>query len=493
MKEFYNYLPLWATMLPILATIPLYFIERQSGRMRDIFSQLVAGVTLILVAIMFPYISAHGEIGTAFPRVFPPFGISFRVDILGYILALIAAGIWFLSTVYSAVYMDHQGSQNRYYPFLLLSLGGCLGVFMTGDFFSLFVFFELMSLASYVLVVHEETAAAMAAGYKYLILTLIGGLALFFGIVIAYELAGNVNIAPNNYLFLENNRLALIAFISFLVGFGMKMGIFPLHVWLPDAHPVAPSPASALLSGVMLKTGAYGLLRIVYNVYGLNFILAAGWQNILLVLAGTTIFLGSAVAIAQTDIKRRLAYSSIGQMGYVMLGTALLTENGLIGNIFHIFSHAVMKSTLFLAAGAIIYKTKKRKINDLGGIGYDMPLTMGFFSIAAFAMIGIPPLNGFVSKWLLAAGALDAGKPFYVFLLILSSLMNGIYYLPIIISAYFGENKEGKKWAKPFSELKFSMLWPMGVLALACLVFGLFPFNYPLTWAETAAKMLLGR
>ncbi|MTI95602.1 MAG: monovalent cation/H+ antiporter subunit D family protein [Firmicutes bacterium] len=492
MADFINYLPVWATILPIVATIPLYIIERRSARLRDFFAQLITGTTLVLVIAMYPQIRDVGEVAIAFPRIFPPFGISFRVDMLGFILAAIASTVWFLSTVYSTVYMDHEGGQNRFYPFLLLSLGGCMGVFLTGDFFSLFVFFELMSLSSYVLVVHEESAAAMAAGYKYLILTLIGGLALFFGIVIAYEIAGNVNILPDNFLFSEPNQLALSAFLAFIVGFGMKMGVFPLHVWLPDAHPVAPSPASALLSGIMLKTGAYGMMRVIYNVYGVDFIQEAGWHNILLVMAAITIFLGSAVAIAQTDIKRRLAYSSIGQMGYVLLGMAFMNLNGLTGSIFHIFSHALMKSTLFLCAGAIIYKTGKRKINELSGIGLQMPITMAAFSIAAFAMIGIPPLNGFISKLVLAMGALDAGKWYFVVLLILSSLMNGIYYLPIIISAFFGVSPEKKVWAKPFSELKLSMLWPVCVLAIACILFGLFPLNFPLTWAEIAAKMLLG-
>lgn len=491
-KEFYNYLPFWATLLPALATVALFFIEQRSAKLRDLFAQLVSGVTVLLVAFMYPYVQAHEVIGVSFPNILPPFGISFRVDILGFLLALIASVIWFFAAVYSKVYMGHEGAGNRYYPFLLLSLSGCLGVFLTGDFFSLFVFFELMSLSSYVLVVHEESAAAMAAGYKYLILTLIGGLALFFGIVIAFEVAGNVNIAPGNFLFQDSTRLPFLAFLSFLVGFGMKMGIFPMHIWLPDAHPVAPSPASALLSGVMLKTGAYGLIRVVYNVYGPELIAKAGWDNILLVLAAITIFLGSAVAIAQTDIKRRLAYSSIGQMGYVLLGLALLNENSLVGTIFHIFSHALMKSTLFLCAGAIIYKTGKRKISDLAGIGYEMPITIACFTIAALAMIGIPPLNGFISKLLLSMGALDANKPGYVFLLILSSLMNGIYYLPIIISAFFGVEKEKRVWGKPFSELKISMWMPIVLLAVGCLVFGLLPVNLPLSWAETAAKMLMG-
>lgn len=164
MNSVYNYLPLWATLFPVLATVPLFFVERRSAKIRDVFAQAVTGITLLLVALMYPYVRDHGVIGVSYPGILPPFGISFRADILGFMLALIAAAVWFLATVYSKVYIGHEGGGNRYYPFLLLSLGGCLGVFLTGDFFSLFVFFELMSLASYVLVVHEESDAAIAAG-----------------------------------------------------------------------------------------------------------------------------------------------------------------------------------------------------------------------------------------------------------------------------------------------------------------------------------------
>jgi len=198
------------------------------------------------------------------------------------------------------------------------------------------------------------------------------------------------------------------------------------------------------------------------------------------------------VAIAQTDIKRRLAYSSIGQMGYVLLGLSLLNVNGLTGTIFHIFSHALMKSTLFLCAGAMIYKTGKRQIREFAGIGFQMPITIGCFTVAALAMIGIPPFNGFISKLVLSIGALDAGKPGFVFLLVLSSLMNGIYYLPIIINAFLGVEKEKRVWAKPFTELKAGMWVPIVLLALGCLIFGLFPINYPLAWAESAANLLMG-
>ncbi|HOC06108.1 MAG: complex I subunit 5 family protein [Bacillota bacterium] len=492
MKGFYNYLPVLAVCFPVFASLVVFGLQRYSARARDIAVLIGTGITFALVAWMYPYIQSQGTIGILFSGILPPFGLSFSADIFSFFLALIASGVWLLATIYSREYIAHEGRQNRYYPFLLLTLGGCLGVFLTGDFFSLFIFFELMSFAAYVLIVHEESPGAMAAGYKYLILTLIGGLALFFAIVIAFEEAGNVLIAPGNFLITSISPLALSAFIGFLLGFGIKMGVFPLHIWLPDAHPVAPSPASALLSGVMLKTGAYGLIRVVYNVYGPELIAQAGWDIILMVLASITIFLGSAVALVQTDIKRRLAYSSIGQMGYVLLGISLLTLNGLTGTIFHILAHALMKSALFMCAGAIIFKTGKREISELSGIGYEMPITLSVFTVASLSMIGIPPFNGFISKLVLSLGALDAGKAGFVVLLIVSSLLNGIYFLPIVINGFLGVKKEQRIWPKPFAELKASMWIPLVILAVLCGIFSVLPVNYPLGWAEAAARMLTG-
>jgi len=284
----------------------------------------------------------------------------------------------------------------------------------------------------------------------------------------------------------------------------MKAGMFPLHVWLPDAHPVAPSPASALLSGIMLKTGAYGLIRVIFHVFSPELMKSGGWDTIMGVLAVITILLGSAVALTQSDIKRRLAYSSISQLGYVLLGLSILNENAIIGAVFHIFSHAFMKSVLFLAAGAIIWNTGKRQIADLQGIGRQMPITLGCFSIAAFAMIGIPPLNGFLSKWTLALGALDANMAIYVFVLLVSSLLNALYYLPIIIPGFFevpGGGSAGHGHDHEHDEhheIKFDikeaaplMLAVMIVLALCTFIFGLTPNNVAFNLSRLTAEYLL--
>jgi multicomponent Na+:H+ antiporter subunit D len=217
----------------------------------------------------------------------------------------------------------------------------------------------------------------------------------------------------------------------------------------------------------------------------------SGWTLILAVVAVITILLGSAVAITQEDLKRRLAYSSVGQMGYILLGMSILTERALIGNIFHIFSHAFMKSTLFLAAGAIILKTGKRNIKDLGGIGRQMPFTMFSFTLAALAMIGIPPFNGFLSKWTLSLGAMDAGVPFFVLILLISSLLNGLYYLPIIISAFFGAEPGHEHEHVIVNEAPYKMLIPIAILAVSCLLFGLLPTNLPFDLSRVAADFLL--
>jgi len=493
----FSWLPVLAVVIPLVGTLVIYLVEYRSWRLRNALSAVTAAITLIVVLDMYPAIRAGKIIEANFPRIIPPLGISFRVDPLSFLLAVTTAFIWLMVTLYSLEYMSHEHHKNRYYPFLILTLSGCLGVVLTGDLFSLFVFFELMSLTAFVLVIHEETPEAMRAGFKYLIMTIVGSLALFFAIVVTYELAGTLKFSLNGFFF-DTSLLSFLGFLGYIIGFGVKAGMVPLHVWLPDAHPVAPSPASALLSGLMIKTGAYGLLRVIYNVYGADLIQSMGWYNILIWASAITIFLGSAVAIVQDDIKRRLAYSSIGQMGYILLGMGLFTQSALVGDIFHIFSHAFMKSTLFLCAGAIIYKTGLRKIKDLAGIGKRMPITMGAFTIAAMAMIGIPPLNGFISKWNLSLGALQAGKPFFVFLLLVSSLMNVIYYAPIIITAFMsGDHSKDDSAAhgtdkkrKLFGEVPLAMLIPMIILALGCLVFDLFPENLPLYLATLSARLL---
>ena len=484
---------LFIILFPIVMTAVIMYVGDKSEKLRNALAMATSAVIFLLTISLYPLVVGGNIIQVTLFEILPNLEISIRLDLLSFSLAALASFIWFLCTVYSLDYMAAEHGGSRYYPVLTFTLGSCIGIFLAGDFFTLFVFFELMSLIAYILVVHEETEEALKAGYKYLVMTIIGGLALFFGIILIFEIGGTVSLGVGTIV-TETSTLALIAFICFLIGFGMKAGMFPLHVWLPDAHPVAPSPASALLSGIMLKTGAYGLYRVVFSIYSLEVIKAGRWDIILGVLAVITILLGSAVALTQDDIKRRLAYSSIGQMGYVLLGLSILNSNAITGSMFHIFSHAFMKSCLFLAAGAIIWKTGKRKISEMGGIGRQMPFTMACFSIAALAMIGIPPLNGFLSKWTLGLGALDANITFYALVLLVSSLLNALYYLPIIVPAFFeipGEEKHDNAGLQ-LNDATPRMLAPLIILAICTILFGLMPGNLPFELSRLTSAFLLG-
>ncbi len=491
-------IPLWVVLFPIFMTPAIFILSKRSEKLRDGLSVLTAVITFFSVASLYPFVMEGKTIEYTLFQILPELGVTVRIDILSFCLAILSSFVWMMATIYSLDYMKPEHGKNRYYPVLIFTLGATLGIFFAGDFFTLYVFFELMSLVSYVLIIHEETPTALKAGYKYLIMTIIGGLALFFAIIATFELAGSVSLSKG-VLVSKPSTLAFFAFVCYLIGFGMKAGMFPLHVWLPEAHPVAPSPASALLSGIMLKTGAYGMLRVLFYIFNIEVVQSARWDLLVAVLAVITILLGSAVALTQFDLKRRLAYSSIGQMGYVLLGMILFTEQGLVGDIFHIFSHAFMKSTLFLAAGAIIWKTGLRNINDLAGIGRKMPFTMGAFTIAALAMIGIPPLNGFLSKWTLSLGALEAGLPIYVVILLISSLLNGLYYLPIIIAAFFGGEEQEHAHGEAQhveaginlrGEATAKMVIPMVILGLGCFFLGLFPSNIAYELSLKAAVFL---
>lgn len=503
----YSSLPALAALLPILGGLVFYFLTRNVGnRSRERIAIAISTLPLILVVLMYPAIK-DGHVLEAGYRLFQlPLSITFRVDSLGFFLALLASFLWLLATVYSPRYLTHSHAHTRYYTFMLLAQGGCIGVFVTGDLLGLFLFFEFMAISTYVLIAHEEDSYSMFAGAKYLYMTVAGGLAVFFGLLTTYYLSGSVAFAQPGGLIAESSNYALLAFIAFIIGFGIKAGMFPLHVWLPDAHPAAPAPASALLSGIMIKTGAYGLIRVFMDIYSPEFFSRVNWNTWILVLASITILLGSALAIMQDNLKRRLAYSSIAQIGYILLGIALVNERAMLGAVYHIFTHAFMKGCLFLCAGAIIVQTGKKNISEMGGLGYRMPLTMICFTIASLSMVGIPPFNGFISKWQLSLASLEAGMPVFVALLIISSLLNAVYYFPIVVAAFFGHKKQEKSGVKKIrrgedretsvvkpglaEEAPGSMLIPTAILAAGCFIFSITPVNWPFEFIHTLAQTL---
>ncbi len=482
-----NVLPIIIIIFVFILTGIIYYTSLYSERTRDVLLIGTLGLSFLMLLPYFPLILQGRTFTYVIAEFIPPFGISFRVDALSYSLSLLASFIYMMAGIYSLDYMKYEEHTSRYAVSFMLTYGSILGVFFAADLFTLFIFFELMSLISYMLIIHNETAEALKAGYKYLIVTVIGGLFLFLGIVVVFELSGNISFVYAGSVATFTNYVALLGYFSFLLGFGMKAGMVPLHIWLPEAHPVAPSPASALLSGLMIKTGAYGLIRISFQIFNFSLLMNTNWNLILVGFAIVTIFLGSAMALFQENLKRRLAYSSIGQMGYILLGIGIMNGVAITGSIFHIFTHAFMKSTLFLAAGAMIKKTGKKNINELRGIGHQMPFTMLAFTIASLSMIGIPPLMGFLSKWTLSMGALADGHTMYVVVLLISSLMNSLYYLPIVNSAFFQYSFDPELNKRTISPV---MLLPIIILGVSCLVYTLIPFNIFYTFAEMSSNML---
>lgn len=484
-----KYFPILIIAVPVYGAFIAAFLGLKSEKIRDWFVVLVSFVTFLLVAGMTKIIFANQILRFSTSQAAFGVGLNFSVDKLSYFMAIITSFIWLVVTIYSLGYMSHESKRNRFYFFWLLVLGANLGVYLTSDFFSLFIFFEGLSIFAYPLIIHSETDEAKKAGTKYLYMAIIGGLALLSGIFLMLYYGGSTNISFTMANSAAAVNVKILIAVLMMVGFGVKAGMVPLHVWLPDAHSAAPSPASALLSGVMIKAGAYGIIRLVHFNFGPSLFVDLGLSNLLLGLALIAIIAASAAAIKQTEIKRMLAYSSVAQMGYILAGIALASPVALIGGIIHILNHALMKSTLFLSAGAFYRQTGKKNISELKGIGWQTPMIAFCFSIAGLSMIGLPLFAGFVSKWFLAVGALDSSSrqllnPSYsssvIVFLLLSSLLNLAYYGPIILNAWRKNvSTDTGKWSNNRKLINNgpgrAMLLPVIILTVGVILAGIYP------------------
>lgn len=412
-------LPLAIVMLPIIGAIIAAPIGYFSEKYRDYMVLAVTAATFILSIFLFYHSWQNIVIGQYYVG-FGELPLYFRVDRLGAVFNLLSSFIWFLATIFSLSYMTHELRRNRYYTFYLLTLGGCLGVFLTADLFSLFFFFELMSIASYLLVIHNQSEEALKAGRLYIFLGIFGGLCLLAAIIMLYWQTGSVLIEPrlDEIIILPARLLILILLI---IGFGIKAGMVPLHIWLPKAHPVAPAPASALLSGIMIKTGAYGIIRVLTVIYtpaseeAKSLWLFTEQTGYVIIWFGiATMFFAAVMAMFQLNAKRILAFSSISQMGYILMGIGVCAYLGLDGAVafggfsFHIINHAFFKAGMFMMVGAVYYRTGEIELNRLGGLWRDFPLTSIVFLLAAMGIAGIPGLNGYTSKVLLHHAIVEA-------------------------------------------------------------------------------------
>lgn len=410
----------------------------------------------------------------------PPMGIEIRVGFLEAFLMATVTSIGLLIVVWSLRGLGGEVNHTAvpgYYTILLLVMSGMLGMIMAADLFNMYVFIEVTGLSACALAAARSDRRGTLAAFKYLALATIGSGFILFAIGLIYMVTGNLNLAYVSRELLSGwahyPQLLWVAVCFLVVGFGIKAALFPLHVWLPDAHSSAPSPSSAVLSGLVVKVYAFALIKIL-GVVLVGEGMAVSWgaiRVVILVMSAGAILGGSAFALVQTGVKRLLAYSTVAQMGYVFLGVGLGTPAALTAAMFHLMAHAVMKSCLFLAAGTVAQRTGVRNVADYDGMGRRMPLTMAAFSMAALSMMGMPGFVGLISKWYLAVGAMEAGLPIYAVLMVVSGVLNACYYLPIIERAYFRPGTGGA----PPGEGPVLTLIPIAVLAAGCVVLGIMP------------------
>lgn len=407
--------------------------------------------------------------------------IYFRIDSVGTLFSLLAVTVLLCAGFFSFEYMKHEEHESRYYGFYLILFGVLNALCFAGNLITFYLFFELLTLSSMPLVLHNGSREAIMAGLKYLFYSLCGAYGALFGIYFLYRSCDSLTFTTNGALraaaVTEHGGFLLLTAFIMLLGFGVKAGMFPMHAWLPTAHPVAPAPASAVLSAVIVKAGVLAIIRVI-GMFGLDFLRGTWVQTAWISLTLITVFMGSMLAYREPVLKKRLAYSTVSQLSYILFGLAVMNETSLTGALCHVLAHGFVKAVLFLCAGAMIYQTGKTRVEEMRGIGKEMPLTLWCFAMASLGLIGIPPTGGFVSKWYLALGSLQSGLPVFDVLgpviLLVSALLTAGYLLPPVIHGFFpGADYDygGLQKKEPCKV----MTVPILILTILSVLIGLFP------------------
>lgn len=407
--------------------------------------------------------------------------LELRIDGMGALFAGMATIVFLCAGIFSFVYMGHEEHEKRYYGFYLMVMGVLYALCFAGNLVTYYLFFELLTLSSLPLVLHNQKHESVIAGLKYLFYSLCGAYMVLFGLYVVYRYSETLQFAEGGVLSAEaagSTGILLLAAFLMILGFGVKAGMFPLHAWLPAAHPVAPAPASAVLSAVIVKAGVLGLLRVVYYIFGAAFLQGSWVQRAWLALSLLTVFMGSMLAYREDGLKKRLAYSTVSQVSYCMFGLAVMNGDGLMGSLLQVLSHGFVKAALFLCAGAIILQTGKTRVSELRGIGKEMPVLMWCYTIASMGLIGLPPTGGFMSKWYLAMGGLSCGDELFALLgpavLLVSALLTAGYLLPPAIAGFFpGADYDHSKLEK--REPPALMNVPILILTALSVLLGLWP------------------
>ena len=481
--------PLLAILVSTVAAI-LILLTGKKPNLRESWSFIAGIIKFLIVLSMVPTILDHKTIEYTLLKILPGLEIKFKVDALGLFFALTASFLWNLASIYSMGYMRglKEHAQTRYFSCFAISLTAALGVAFSANLFTLFLFYEILSLGTYPLVAHHEDGEGWAGGKKYF-LYLVGSSKLFFlvAIVLTYVVAGTVDFTKGG-LFPGSASPVMLIVIYFLFLAGItKAGIMPFHSWLPSAM-CAPTPVSGLLHAVaVVKVGVFSVLRVIFDVYGIELMSTLGLGIATAYLVSFTIITASIIAITQDNLKARLAFSTVSQLSYIILGAAMLTKSSMLGGVMHIANHAFAKITLFFCAGSIYVSSHLKKISDMGGIAKKMPWTMAAFFLASLGMIGIPPAGGFVSKWYLLLGSMEANQIAILIVLLVSTLLNAGYFLPIIYTAYFGKPKDPDAHA----EIKEHPLCVIPIMITACLSIagGLYP-NFFMSIAREVVRWI---
>lgn len=474
----------------------IFFLAEESVRLRTSLNLLAAVLKIGLVGVLI-YGVTEGQTFEGRWTLVPNIDLVLHADALSLLFVSLSSVLWLVTTIYAIGYLEDSPNRSRFFGFFGLCVSATVGVALAGNLITFLIFYELLTLATYPLVVHSGTAAARRAGRIYLTYTLGGGALLVAGVAWLKSMAGALDFTATGILSsmdtLDPVSLQWI-FLLLMVGFGVKAAIVPFHGWLPVAM-VAPAPVSSLLHAVaVVKAGAFGIVRVVYEIFGVEFASKLGLLLPLAVAAAVTIIYGSVRALFQDGIKPRLAYSTISQVSYIALGTAIAGPLATVGGLVHLVHQGLMKITLFFCAGNFAETLKVHKIREMDGLGQRMPVTMTAFTLAALGMIGVPPTAGFISKWYLGLGAIEASEHWVLWVLVGSSALNAMYFLPMVYRGWFKDANPGD-WQEVIPAQRFETHWmlllPPVITSILALAVGIFAAasGSPLEWVKYIAEL----
>jgi len=466
-----------ALILPA-ATAALIPLFHHRPNLREAVTLIGALALFATVLLLLADVLAGGRPALSLVEILPGLSLALAVEPLGMLFATVASGLWIVNSLYSVGYMRAENAprQTSFYVCFALAIAATMGLALAGNLFTLFLFYEALTLSTYPLVTHRATPEAVRAGRLYLLM-LVGASTLLLLPAVAWTgvAAGTLDFAPGGILAGKIGDAAAGVLLALFVFGAAKAAVMPLHFWLPAAM-VAPTPVSALLHAVaVVKAGVFTIVKVIVYVFGIDMLAQNSAADWLVYVAGVTVLIASLIALRQDDLKRRLAYSTVSQLSYIVLGAALFTPIAILGAVLHIAAHAVSKITLFFAAGSIHTAAHIDKISGMNGIGRRMPWTMAAFSVGALSMIGVPPTAGFLGKWFILVGAIAVGQWFAVAVIIVSTLLNAGYFLPIVYRAFWGEPAAGSKTPSGHGEASWPIVVSLVATAVATVLLFLFP------------------